>query len=110
VNWQLTRVSGRSGWKSDIGGRSVCPNDIYNVDIVYGCRPCVRSAAFPTAKSRHLADLCEPVRQPRAAIIREAIAEFLERNTVKSIDLAYGLWGAEGPDGLAYQEKARTEW
>jgi hypothetical protein len=37
------------------------------------------------------------------------IAEFLERHTVKSMDSAYGLWGA-GPDGLAYQEKARTEW
>jgi predicted transcriptional regulator len=57
-----------------------------------------------------LAALCERVRQPRAAVIREAVAEYLERRTTKPADAAFGLWGAEAMDGVAYQEKARTEW
>jgi predicted transcriptional regulator len=65
---------------------------------------------LPDSQIRALADLFERVRQPRAAIIREAVAEFLERHAVRSMDSAYGLWGAEVTDGLAYQEKARTEW
>jgi predicted transcriptional regulator len=65
---------------------------------------------LPDSQIPALADRCERVRQPRAAIIREAVAEFLERHAVRSMDSAYGLWGAEGTEGLAYQEKARTEW
>jgi predicted transcriptional regulator len=65
---------------------------------------------LPDSQIRALADLCERVRQPRAAIIREAVAEFLQRHAVKFMQSAYGRWGAEGADGLAYQEKARTEW
>jgi hypothetical protein len=94
VNWQLTRVSGRSGWKSDIGGRSVCPNNIYNVDIVYGCRPCVRSSTFPTAKSRHWPTCASGSDSRVRRSFRKMIAEFFERHTVKSMDSAYGLWGA----------------
>jgi predicted transcriptional regulator len=65
---------------------------------------------LPDTQIQALAELCERVRQPRAAVIREAVAEYLERRTAKSIEAAYGLWGAEAMDGLAYQEKARAEW
>jgi predicted transcriptional regulator len=33
---------------------------------------------LPDSQIQALADLCERIRQPRAAIIREAVAEFLE--------------------------------
>ena len=65
---------------------------------------------LPDTQIQALAALCERVRQPRAAVIREAVAEYLERHVAKSPDDAYGLWGAETPDGLAYQQKARAEW
>jgi predicted transcriptional regulator len=65
---------------------------------------------LPDSQIQALAALCERVKQPRAAIIREAVAEFLERHAVRSTEAAFGLWGAEGPDGLAYQEKVRAEW
>jgi hypothetical protein len=58
-----------------------------------------------------LAALCDKVKQPRAALIREAVDEYLERRrTPKSTDDAFGLWGKGGLDGLEYQEKARAEW
>jgi predicted transcriptional regulator len=65
---------------------------------------------IPDTQIQALAALCERVRQPRAAVIREAIAEYMERHAAKPADAAYGLWGAEAMDGLAFQEKARTEW
>jgi predicted transcriptional regulator len=65
---------------------------------------------IPDTQIQALAALCERVRQPRAAVIREAIAEYMERHAAKPADAAFGLWGAEAVDGLAYQEKARTEW
>ena len=65
---------------------------------------------LPDAQIQALAALCERVRQPRAAVIREAVAEYLERRTSKPAEAAYGLWGAETIDGLDYQAKARAEW
>jgi predicted transcriptional regulator len=65
---------------------------------------------LPDAQIQALATLCERMKQPRAAIIREAVAEYLERRATKPAEAAYGLWGAEAMDGLAYQEKVRSEW
>jgi predicted transcriptional regulator len=65
---------------------------------------------LPDAQIQALAALCERVGQSRAAVIREAVAEYLERRTAKPAEAAYGLWGAEAMDGLDYQRKARAEW
>jgi predicted transcriptional regulator len=65
---------------------------------------------LPDSQIQALAALCERVRQPRAAVIREAVAEYLERREMKSADAAYGLWGDKAVDGLAYQHKARAQW
>lgn len=45
----------------------------------------------------------------RAALIREAVDEFLARHRGGGEE-AFGLWGPEAPDGLAFQEQARREW
>lgn len=65
---------------------------------------------LPDAQIQALATLCERVKRPRAAIIRDAIAEYLERRATQPAAAAYGLWGAEAMDGLAYQAKVRAEW
>jgi predicted transcriptional regulator len=65
---------------------------------------------LPESQIQALAALCERVKQPRAAVIRQAVAEYLKHHKPKSPDAAYGLWGAEAPDGLAYQQEARAEW
>jgi predicted transcriptional regulator len=65
---------------------------------------------LPDTQIQALAALCERVKQPRAAVIREAVAEYLERHAAKPAEAAYGLWGANAMDGLAYQERARAEW
>jgi predicted transcriptional regulator len=65
---------------------------------------------LPAAQIQALAAVCEQVKQPRAAVIRAAVAEYLERRAVKSQEAAFGLWDVGAMDGLAYQEKARSEW
>jgi predicted transcriptional regulator len=65
---------------------------------------------LPDTQIQALADLCERVNQSRAAVIREAVGEYLERHAAKPLEAAFGLWGKEAMDGLAYQEKARAEW
>ena len=65
---------------------------------------------LPDTQIRALAALCERVNQPRAVLIREAVAEYLDRHAATTADAAFGLWGPETMDGLAYQEKVRDEW
>ncbi len=66
---------------------------------------------LPDSQIQALAVLCDQMKQPRAALIREAVAEYLlKHRTQTSIDEAFGLWGAGGVDGLEYQDKARAEW
>ncbi len=65
---------------------------------------------LPDAQIQALAALCDRVRQPRTAIIREAVAEYIDRHATKPAAAAYGLWGPEAQDGLTYQEQARSEW
>jgi hypothetical protein len=47
----------------------------------------------------------------RAALIREAVDDYLLRNggAAQVGDEAFGLWG-NGLDGLAYEDKVRGEW
>ena len=46
----------------------------------------------------------------RAAVIRAAIDDYVQRRRRVEIDDAFGLWGESGIDGLTYQEKVRSEW
>jgi hypothetical protein len=48
-------------------------------------------------------------KKPRAALIREAISEYLAKHAPPDFDGAFGLWGGK-IDGLAYQRKIRAEW
>lgn len=59
---------------------------------------------------RVLGELCKRVNQPRAALIREAISEYLARHSRAQEKDAFGLWGKDAADGLAYQRKVRSEW
>jgi predicted transcriptional regulator len=65
---------------------------------------------LPDSQIQALAALGERVKQSRAAIIRDAVAEYLERHALGSPDAAFGLWGRNTPDGMSYQKKARAEW
>jgi predicted transcriptional regulator len=46
----------------------------------------------------------------RAALIREAIAEFLRKRSSASAEAAFGLWRDRKTDSLRYQDDLRAEW
>jgi predicted transcriptional regulator len=84
---------------------------IYLDDIIYTTNPAMRTLVDITDDQiSALAELCERLKQPRAALIREAIGEYLARRSRVRQGSAFGLWGTKAPDGLAYQRKARAEW
>ncbi|MCO5161648.1 MAG: ribbon-helix-helix domain-containing protein [Mesorhizobium sp.] len=49
-------------------------------------------------------------KRSRAALIRDAVSDYLDRNAVEDSGEAFGLWGERKTDGLRYQEKLRSEW
>ncbi|MBP7240729.1 ribbon-helix-helix protein, CopG family [Amaricoccus sp.] len=58
---------------------------------------------------RALDRLAKRQERSRAAVIREAVDAYLDRHGLADGDEAFGLWGRD-VDGLAYQERARSEW
>ena len=58
---------------------------------------------------RELDRMAAQERRSRAAMIRQAIEEYLNRRTPQIVDEAFGLWGERKIDGLTYQHKVRSE-
>lgn len=54
--------------------------------------------------------LAKRLRRSRAALIRAAIDDYLERHHREQVEDGFGLWGKQKVDGLDYQEKVRSEW
>lgn len=47
----------------------------------------------------------------RAAVVREAVAEYLDKRASKIEDSeAFGIWSERPVNGLKFQEKIRSEW
>jgi metal-responsive CopG/Arc/MetJ family transcriptional regulator len=62
-------------------------------------------------KQVHALDaLSKGIKRSRAALIRDAVGDYLARQRTKQPSDAFGLWGDQKIDGLAYQEKIRSEW
>jgi len=57
-----------------------------------------------------LDELAKREKRPRAVVIRAAIDDYVARNKRDRINDGFGLWGKDGEDGLAYQERLRSEW
>ncbi len=56
--------------------------------------------------------LAKADKRPRAALIRDAVEDYLAKRTApaNALDEAFGLWGDRTIDGLAYQQRMRDEW
>jgi metal-responsive CopG/Arc/MetJ family transcriptional regulator len=57
-----------------------------------------------------LDELSKQEKRSRAALICEAIDDFLAKRRSKHQGDAFGLWGKRKVDGLVYQERVRSEW
>jgi len=65
---------------------------------------------LPESDLRELNELGRRQGQSRAALIREAIGAYLATRRQNRAADAFGLWGSNSPDGLAYQRQLRGEW
>jgi metal-responsive CopG/Arc/MetJ family transcriptional regulator len=54
--------------------------------------------------------LSKKEKRSRAALIRQAIDDYLGKRRDQQEGDAFGLWGKRKVDGLAYQDKVRGEW
>jgi hypothetical protein len=75
---------------------------------------------IPENQLKELARICAARKLSRAEAVRQAVAAFIQQNGT-SRDAAFGLWKGQAvclpgdneplpEDGLAYQEKLRSEW
>ena len=62
------------------------------------------------AQVLELDNVAKRAKRSRAALIREAIADYLSRTRRDAASDAYGIWGKRKVDGLAYQKSLREEW
>ena len=46
----------------------------------------------------------------RAALVREAITDFLREKSIPQAEAAFGLWKKRNQDGVVYQNDLRQEW
>jgi hypothetical protein len=46
----------------------------------------------------------------RAALVREAITDFLRVKSIPQAEAAFGLWKQRNKDGVVYQNDLRQEW
>ena len=57
-----------------------------------------------------LDELSKKEKRSRAALIRQAIDDYIDKRRNRPEGDAFGLWGKRKVDGLTYQEKVRREW
>jgi predicted transcriptional regulator len=57
-----------------------------------------------------LEEIAKTEKLSRAAVIRAAIDDYVQRRRRVDVNDAFGLWGESGVDGLTYQDKVRSEW
>ena len=83
---------------------------IYNIDIIY-CGDGMRTLVdLGDTQIQALDKLSKKEKRSRAALIRQAIDDYLRNRRDEQEGDAFGLWGKRKVDGLAYQEKVRREW
>ena len=78
-------------------------------DIIYN-DPMRTLIDIPDAQIAELGAVCERLKQPRAAVVRAAMTEYLARHHPPADGDAFGLWGLAARDGLEYQRELRAEW
>jgi metal-responsive CopG/Arc/MetJ family transcriptional regulator len=66
---------------------------------------------LPDNQIDHLKTLGKRLGLPRTELVRRAVADYLARHPTEPKDAAFGLWKERSlPDGLAWQQRMRTEW
>ena len=65
---------------------------------------------IPDADLSLLTKLSAVRRVSRSELVRSAISFYLQSHSPELTDRAFGLWSDKKEDGLAYQERMRSDW
>ncbi len=65
---------------------------------------------IPDEVGPQLAAIAQAEGCSKAAIVREAIQNYLNARAPETNDEAFGLWKKNAVDGVKYQNKLRSEW
>ncbi len=65
---------------------------------------------IPEGDLKLLKHLSKMGKVSRAELVRQAISTYLGPHRESMAEQAFGIWKDEPRDGLAYQEKLRSEW
>lgn len=65
---------------------------------------------LPAEQVESLDEWCRREGVSRAEAIRRAVAEHLRKHHTGGAKRAFGMWRDMAEDGLAYQERLRSEW
>lgn len=57
-----------------------------------------------------LSEMAENAHISRSELIRQALQTYLEQQAPKAAPNVFGLWKNKRVDGLAFQNKQRSEW
>ncbi|MES2782364.1 MAG: ribbon-helix-helix protein, CopG family [Pseudomonadota bacterium] len=66
----------------------------------------------PADDVRKLDEIAKRDGKSRAAVLREAVSNFLQESRKEGFEKYFGLWERHGStvDGLEYERELRTEW
>ncbi len=65
---------------------------------------------LPAEQIEALKQISQRSRLSHAELMRQAVAEYLERHNPDREDAAFGLWQERGREGVACQQRLRDEW
>jgi metal-responsive CopG/Arc/MetJ family transcriptional regulator len=65
---------------------------------------------IPERELELLTRLSAEQRVSRAELVRRAVSAYLEPHQLPASRSVFGLWRDREDDGLAYQERIRSEW
>ena len=83
---------------------------IYDADIRCGMNIMRALVDIDEQQLERLDTLARRQKTSRAAVIRQALRDYLDVRSAEDSSDAFGLWGERKVNGLDYQERMRSEW
>lgn len=65
---------------------------------------------FPDDQLEALGEICAQKKVSRAAVIRQAVAGYIQQSKADKSENAFGLWKKKNINALKHEDKIRTEW
>ena len=65
---------------------------------------------LPDDQLEALGEICAQKKVSRAAVIRQAVAGYIQQSKANKSENAFGLWKKKNINALKHEDKIRTEW